>query len=79
MLTIIFKYSSIIVLVIYSFCVNINFSQNLYNTKQGTVTITAKYNDTVLSGKGKAVLIDLDYATANLKIEYSLNALKTGI
>ena len=73
------KYIIYLIFVINTFSYNVNYSQKLFNTKQGTIIINAKINDSSLSIPGKAVIIDLDYAAATMKIEYNLNSLNTGI
>ena len=61
------------------FCLNISYAQKTYETKQGTVIINTKYEDSALSSTSKSVIMRLDYTTSILKMEVDLKSFKTGI
>jgi hypothetical protein len=50
------------------------FSQNVYETKQGTVIIYYEYNDSSNSSESKELIAKINYDNTNIKMTLKLNA-----
>jgi len=55
------------------------YGQNLFTTRNGAVSITFKYEETIIMAKSSNVRIKLDYSTATADLIADVNSIVTGV